>query len=245
MPSGLRVDTEAWVTEHEEAKQLAQEIVTLIQERNINHSSGGPEASRKTAAARRKIGTLGTTLDKLLRWLDTEEASSLSESEKNRRRDLVLGLKNRREQMQYAIKRGVTASERDQLFTGMPGSSKAAEPKETEATAELDARGLLQLQNQVMKSQDTELEAMEKSIQSTKHIALAIGEETDLQTRLLDDLEDDVEVTNMRTRAATSRVRQIIKNSSNWRSGLCVFLLIVALVLVLVLALKLHRLITG
>ncbi len=31
-----------------------------------------------------------------------------------------------------------------------------------------------------------------------KHIALAIGEEVDLQTRLLDDLTDDVDVTHSR-----------------------------------------------
>lgn len=40
-----------------------------------------------------------------------------------------------------------------------------------------------------MSQQDMELETMEKAIGSTKHIALAIGEETDLQTRLLDDLQ--------------------------------------------------------
>ena len=32
---------------------------------------------------------------------------------------------------------------------------------------------------------------------SLQHIAVAIGEEVDLQTRLLDDLQDDVDVTNM------------------------------------------------
>ena len=41
-------------------------------------------------------------------------------------------------------------------------------PKETEVTAELDNRGLLQLQTQVMKQQDQELEQMEKTVISTK-----------------------------------------------------------------------------
>lgn len=43
----------------------------------MNHPDGGPEASRITAAARRKLGTLGTTLDTLFKWLDSPEASSL------------------------------------------------------------------------------------------------------------------------------------------------------------------------
>jgi SYP5 family syntaxin len=41
-------------------------------------------------------------------------------------------------------------------------------PQETEATAELDNRGLLALQTQVMQAQDRELEHMEKTIISTK-----------------------------------------------------------------------------
>ena len=75
-----------------------------------------------------------------------------------------------------------------------------------------------------------------------QHIALAIGEEVDLQTRLLDDLQDDVDVTHMRMRAATSRVKQIIASSSTWKGGFCVFVLIVTLVLLMVLILKVNHL---
>lgn len=243
MPSGFRVDKEAWVKDYDGAKTLAQEIVQLIQDRNVNNSTGGPEASRKTATARRKIGTLGTEIDKLLSWLDTEDAAGLSESEKNRRRDMVFELKNRREQMQYAIKRTVGSQERDLLLQGGTSSRTPAQgAKETEATAELDGAGLLQLQQQVMKNQDQELEHMEKAVVNTKHIALAIGEEVDLQTRLLDDLHDDVDVAQSRTKAATARIRQILNNSSHWKGGLCIFVLIVTLVLVLVLVVKLSRL---
>ena len=42
----------------------------------MDHATG-PEASRKTATARRKLGTLGTEVDRLLKWLDSEEASGL------------------------------------------------------------------------------------------------------------------------------------------------------------------------
>lgn len=77
---------------------------------------------------------------------------------------------------------------------------------------------------------------------AAQHIALAIGEEVDLQTRLLDDLHDDVEVTQSRTKAATSRIRQILQDSSQWRGGFCIFVLIVTLVLILVLIVKLSHL---
>ena len=50
----------------------------------------------------------------------------------------------------------------------MPGGQQRPAGKETEVTAELDNRGLVQLQQQVMQQQDRELEQMEKTIISTK-----------------------------------------------------------------------------
>lgn len=52
-------------------------LLCAAQERNMNHPDGGPEASRITAAARRKLGTLGTSLDQLFKWLDSPEAATL------------------------------------------------------------------------------------------------------------------------------------------------------------------------
>jgi len=43
----------------------------------MSHPDGGPGASRITAAARRKLGTLGTSLDQLFKWLDSAEAATL------------------------------------------------------------------------------------------------------------------------------------------------------------------------
>lgn len=52
-------------------------MLGALQDRNINNAGGGPEASRKTATARRKIGTLGTLIEKLLKWLDSQEGQQL------------------------------------------------------------------------------------------------------------------------------------------------------------------------
>lgn len=74
-----------------------------------------------------------------------------------------------------------------------------------------------------------------------QHIAVTIGEELDLHTRLLGDLEEDVDVTHSRLRAATKRVRHIIKHSSNWKGGLFIFCLIVILTLLILVTLKIIR----
>lgn len=244
MPSGFRLDTDAWLKEYDKCRDVTQEIVQLVQERNLNHPDGGPEASRMTAAARRKLGALGTSLDGLLKWLDGPEAAALSEQERFRRRDLLHALKHRREQIQQSIKRAANSSERDALGLsgGASGAVQQGAARESEATAELDNRGLVQLQQQVMAQQDRELEQMEKTVVSTKHIALTIGEEVDLHTRLLGELDEDVDVTHSRLRAATKRVRHIIRHSSNWRAGMCIAGLVVVLTLLLLVVFKVIRL---
>jgi hypothetical protein len=75
--TGLRLDTDGWLREYDGCKAVTAEVVQLVQERNMNHPQGGPEASRLTASARRKLGTLGTSLDSLYAWLDGPEASEL------------------------------------------------------------------------------------------------------------------------------------------------------------------------
>ena len=52
-------------------------IICLVQERNLKHPNGGPEASRISAAARRKLATLGTSLDSLADLLESPECASV------------------------------------------------------------------------------------------------------------------------------------------------------------------------
>ena len=48
-----------------------------LQERNLKFPEGGPEASRLTATARRKLGTLGSLLDGLRSSLEGPEQAGL------------------------------------------------------------------------------------------------------------------------------------------------------------------------
>lgn len=72
-----------------------------------------------------------------------------------------------------------------------------------------------------------------------QHIARAIGEEVDLQAALLDDLDDGVDVTHSRLRAAVAKMKAVAGRSSNVRGGLLLFLAIIALTTVVVIAFKL------
>lgn len=56
---------------------LSCPVTSCPQERNLKYPEGGQDASRMTASARRKIGTLGTLIEKLVRALDAPECASL------------------------------------------------------------------------------------------------------------------------------------------------------------------------
>lgn len=90
-----------------------------------------------------------------------------SETEKNRRRDLVTTLRARREQLQQSLKRSDAGNTRSQLFGGSNGAGRGA-TRETDATADLDTHGLLQLQRDAMQDQDQQLEELEKTVTSTR-----------------------------------------------------------------------------
>lgn len=235
MPSGLRQDTDDWLASFESAQRLADEAASVIQERNIKHSSGGPDASRLTATARKKLTGLSIAIEALSDQLDGRELSSVSENEKNRRRDLATALKLRKEQMQQSLKRDQHSRNRVGL---LESSTSAVQARETDRTAGLENRELLQMQQRVMDDQDAELAELEKTVNSTKHIALTINEELDLHQRLLDDLGDDVEVSQSRMRAAQKKLKLVMKNSGNCK-GLCVsILLMVGLAVVVLLGFR-------
>ena len=69
--------SDQWVADLEAAKQSCNETLQLIQERNIKYPEGGPEASRITATARRKLGTLGSLLDGLRSSLEASQDAEL------------------------------------------------------------------------------------------------------------------------------------------------------------------------
>lgn len=161
-------------------------------------------------------------------------ALSRSENEKNRRRDMVSALRSRRESLLAGLKRegGGASAQRAVLLGSVDASS--ARPRESATTAPLDASGLISLQRQTMEAQDRELEHLERGVASTKQVALRINEETTLQNRLLEDLDDAVATTTSRMGAAQRRLRKVMA-AGGWscqKQLLIIFMLVLLVVLV-------------
>ncbi|KAG8647502.1 hypothetical protein MANES_09G081612v8 [Manihot esculenta] len=113
----------------------------------------------------------------------------------NRHRDMVANLRTKVNQMASTLNMSNFAN-RDSLLG--PEIKPADAMRRTEG---LDNHGIVGLQWQIMKEQDEGLEKLEETVTSTKHIALAVNEELDLHIRLIDDLDQHVDVIDSRLRA--------------------------------------------
>ena len=225
---------------------------TRQQERNSRHPDGGPGASRLSANARRGLGTLGAAIDGLRAAAADDTSSSspsskpqgqqqqiITEAERHRRLDAVAALRARREALLLQLRRppsnssgaSPSSSSLSQPAPNRAGVSQQqgqqhynSRPRETAETAPLDSVALLDVQRRTMERQDRELEGLERTVQSTKHVALAVGEELELQAGLLEDLDDDVGATGARLRAAGRQLAAVARRPGECRS-LCTGLL--------------------
>ncbi|KAJ1550216.1 hypothetical protein HK405_001132 [Cladochytrium tenue] len=82
----------------------------------------------------------------------------------------------------------------------------AAPPQETEQTRGLDNGGLVQLQRRAMADQDEALTALSAIVRRQREIGVAMGDELDLQNRLLDDLGDGVERVGENLKSASRKL---------------------------------------
>ncbi|KAK7320342.1 hypothetical protein VNO77_29742 [Canavalia gladiata] len=219
--------SDSWVKEYNEALKLADDISGMISERG-SFPASGPETQRHSSAIRRKITILGTRLDSLQSLLSKLPGKQpISEKEMNRRKDMLANLRSKVNQMASTLNMSNFAN-RDSLF------GPDIKPDAMSRTVGLDNNGLVGLQRQIMKEQDDGLEKLEETITSTKHIALAVNEELDLHTRLIDDLDQHVDVTDSRLRRVQKNLAVLNKRTKGGCSCLCMLLSVVGIVVLVV-----------
>ncbi|KAL6999194.1 Syntaxin-51 [Sarracenia purpurea var. burkii] len=152
----------------------------------------------------------------------------LTEKEMNRRKDMLANLRSKANQMASALNMSNFAN-RDSLL------GPEIKPADAMSRASgLDNYGIVGLQRQVMKEQDEGLEKLEETVISTKHIALAVNEELDLHTRLIDNLDQHVDVTDSRLQRVQRNLAILNKRTKGGCSCLCLLLSVVGIVVLVV-----------
>lgn len=214
--------------EFNEASKLADDINGMISERTSLPSSG-PETQRHLSATRRKLTILGTRLDSLESLLaKLPSRQPITEKDMNRRKDMLANLRSRVNQMASTLNMS-SFGNRDSLF--------GPEIKPADAmnrASGLDNQGLVGFQRQIMKEQDEGLEKLEETVISTKHIALAVNEELDLHSRLIDNLDQHVDVTDSRLQRVQKKLAILNKRTKGGCSCFCLLLSVIGIVILVV-----------
>lgn len=215
---------ESWTRELNDASKLADDINSMISEKGSLPPSG-PETQRHLSAIRRKITILGTRLDSLeTLLLKLPSKQPMTEKELHKRQDMLLNLRSKAKQMASMLNMSNFAK-REELL----GENKKTD--EINATAGLDNYGIVVMQRQVMKEQDEGLGKLEQTVLSTKHIALAVNEELGLHTRLLDDLDEHVDVTDSRLQRVQKKLAVLNRRTKGGCSCMCMLLSVVVIVI--------------
>ncbi|CBI25683.3 unnamed protein product, partial [Vitis vinifera] len=92
-----------------------------------------------------------------------------------------------------------------------------------------------------MKEQDEGLDNLEETVISTKHIALAVNEELDLHTRLIDTLDQHVDTTDSRLGRVQKNLAILNKRTKGGCTCFCMLLLVIGIVILIVVILVLIK----
>ncbi|KAM3738617.1 hypothetical protein ACB098_09G143600 [Castanea mollissima] len=188
----------------------------------------GPETQRHLSTARRKITILRTKLETLELLLSTlSNSQPITGKEMNRRQDMLKNLSSKVNQMAATLNMS-GFNNRDSLL-----GPNMKQDDIMNRTNGLDNHGLVGFQRQIIKEQDEGLEKLEETVTSTKHIALAVNEELNLHTRLLDNLDQHVDSTESNLQRVQKKLAVLNRRTKGGCSYL-ILLVIAAVILIIV-----------
>ncbi len=87
---------------------------------------------------------------------------------------------------------------------------------------------------QLFAQQDQHLEDVSQTVSTLKQVATVMGNELDDQTRLINDLEMDVDNTQTKLTGGLGRMHQFIKDNADTKQQWTICILIACLILLLV-----------
>ena len=246
----------AWQIRIDELEQLLREAEEKVKEREeFSNSSSSSKSSnninnRLTAEGRRKMTTFAAKLSEL----SSASRTRSGEGNINNNNDNAMVMRSRIATIEQLRVRGeatllklkdtpgTNATTTTMTTTKSRASVSAMTPQipndnDNNNKKEEEAM-VLHFQNQVLREQDEELTDLSNHVTRTKHIALAVGEELDLHTRLLDDFDDDVEHTSGNLKRIASSARRLFERigKSNFSLRCCLAVLIFMLVVLVALS---------
>ncbi|ORY68369.1 uncharacterized protein BCR38DRAFT_422971 [Pseudomassariella vexata] len=216
-------DPGTWIDLHRELKSELQESRRCLARRD--GAMDNATALEAGAAAKRalvKAGGLLTALTNGLRVI--QEGKRLGDGEIRRRKDLLAAARVDREDLDK-LSSSLAARAKSNSANGMPSASDkvalighgpraggrvlGAPLPETERTRERDNRGVVQLQQQMMREQDEDVDSLTQIVRRQKEMAMEIHSEVESQTQALDRLNEDASRLGSKVDIAKNRTKRI------------------------------------
>eukprot|EP00771_Trimastix_marina_P000063 gnl/Trimastix_PCT/1067.p1 GENE.gnl/Trimastix_PCT/1067~~gnl/Trimastix_PCT/1067.p1 ORF type:complete len:259 (-),score=66.88 gnl/Trimastix_PCT/1067:143-919(-) len=215
------VSPDDWLRAFTQANELLRDINADFRERN--RMDRGNAHSRLSLQIEKDINGMGAKvhqLNEMLAFLRDTRRITFKEASSMERK--LRKLENSR----MEIKRRLSGSSASSaLMDGAP-ARHAVSNTETDHTRGLDDRQLLQYQQRQLDQQDDVLDLIQSSVKKSKQQGMAIGDELDVQQRLLEENERKVDRT---TNAIRRENRKIIKITK--KQGICCLILIIILLI--------------
>ena len=229
-------DPTTWLDMHREMKGCLHSAQSQLTRRDGAHgasnTSGAVEAG---AAAKRELVKAGTLLASLTEGLRAiQENGRVGDGEVRRRRDLLGAARVERDgldKLSNTISPSQSArgggggrdgpglgGDKASLLGGPSASSAGARPggrvigappPETDQTRELDNAQLLAFQKRVMDEQDDSVSQLTAVVRRQREIGVAIRDEVERQTEMLDMVGDDADRVGSKIRVAKNRTRNL------------------------------------
>ncbi|TGZ85202.1 SNARE complex subunit [Ascodesmis nigricans] len=235
LPTGPITDPSLWLDSHRDLKgHLHDARIWLGKRDQAATPQEAQEASTESKRSLVKASSLISALDAGLKDRgDNNNEPTLPPGEIRRRKDLIATARKERDALESlasaiasrananlaSTTTGTTSSspqsqQKAALFNGrrngVPGRRVLGGPaQETEQTRELDNTGVLQLQKQVMEDQEQGVMRLLGIVRKQKELGLAINEELEVQNEMLNNLEEDVDRVDKKTRIAKKRADKI------------------------------------
>eukprot|EP01025_Chloroclados_australasicus_P040500 TRINITY_DN4231_c0_g1_i6.p2 TRINITY_DN4231_c0_g1~~TRINITY_DN4231_c0_g1_i6.p2 ORF type:complete len:134 (-),score=18.85 TRINITY_DN4231_c0_g1_i6:225-626(-) len=119
--------------------------------------------------------------------------------------------------------------EQDQLrLLGTQNKANSSSQPVTTGNSQFDNE--YQQQQLTIQQQDVQLEGMTKQVDNVKQLAVNIGDELKDQQKMINELDEEVEITGNRLQAAILRIDTVIKKSG----VMCQMITIISLIVILI-----------
>ncbi|CAO1629606.1 unnamed protein product [Parajaminaea phylloscopi] len=218
-------------------------LSTFHERTSLLSAPGGTIPPSLNRALKRQIGSFGKALDAAraqgslnmqdarVKW---ERIVETLEKDEEGRKVLVaardshpLLMKLTEEEEEDAPAATTAPRSQDQPYRDSPSRSASPEPQ--------DHAQLMQDQKRVFEQQDSQLDTLSLSIGRQRDLSLRMNEELELQSELLDGLDDDVERTGLRLGRASGQLDRVRRKVKDHGSLCALFGLIVLLVTLIIL----------